>query len=176
MNAVRATSNEVSANKKTKSFAQGDADKLVKGRRETSMMGNTKRSSTLRHPRNSTTLQSALPRAVEATCEARATDATRRAALGPLISCCYKRICAANTVEGRPTQVAKHDELPAGSPEDDKKRAEHANHICWNNYYVQLAQIEKWTIPGGRPQHSQKHKCGSSRSLLGVRHNLLTRL
>ena len=63
----------------------------------------------LRHTRNSTTLQSALP-------EAHATDATKWVALSPQLSCCYKRICAASTVvEGRPTQVAHRNFLRSTS-------------------------------------------------------------
>ena len=67
MKAVHATSHKESPHK-TKCVAQGDAinwpRQARKKRRGTSLTGNTKRSSTLWHTHISTTLQSALPKAV----------------------------------------------------------------------------------------------------------------
>ena len=52
-------------------------------------------------------------------------------------------LCSPAQLTGRPPQVAKHDELPAGSPEDDKKEADHANHNRLINCSVRPAQVEK---------------------------------
>ena len=171
MNAVRAEENEVFSSKKRSASRKATqstcANKLVKRRRATSMTGGNKRSSTLRQTRICTTMQNALPKAVggnlRGTC-----NWMHRGGQGwdhkSAVETTY--LCIRHSLKGRPTQVAKRNELPARSRKDDKKRAEHADRICWNIFSVQPAQL---------PQHV-KHKCDASRSLLGAQHNLLARL
>ena len=46
-------------------------------------------------------------------------------------------------VAGREPESDKDNELPARSPEDDRKGPEHAIHNCQNNWSVRPAQVEK---------------------------------
>ena len=122
MKAAHATSHNESTHKRRascKATQPTGPDMLVKKReRARNMTGNNLQSLTWRH-------------------------ATRRAALSPQSSC-WDNLTVQPARVGRKTRkVARRDELPDRSPDDDNKGAGHSNHNWQNNCSVQLARAAK---------------------------------